>query len=281
MLLRSCEGGEVMGYYVTVEEDVNLFVEDVGPKDGKPILFIHGWPVNHRMFEYQLDFLPRMGFRCYAVDLRGYGKSDRPWEGYGYNRMADDIRAVIETLDLEYFTLAGFSMGGAISIRYMSRYSGDRVARLALFGAAAPRFSRQPDFPHGMPVEDINKLIEQTYQDRPQMVSSFGGIFFARYVTPSFQNWFHGLGLEAAGHATALGLIALRDEDLREDLAKIDVPTVIMHGMQDKVCPFSLAELMHAGIKGSELIPFRYSGHGLFYCEQDKFLKELVRFIRQ
>lgn len=84
-----------MGYYITVERDINLYVEDINPGNGKPILFIHGRPVNHEMYEYQFDQLPKMGYRCIGVDLRGYGKSDRPWTGYTYDRMADDIRAVM------------------------------------------------------------------------------------------------------------------------------------------------------------------------------------------
>ncbi|MFC0270443.1 alpha/beta fold hydrolase [Metabacillus herbersteinensis] len=268
-----------MGFYIRVEQTVNLYVEDLGPKDGQPILFIHGWPVNHKMFEYQYNQLPKKGYRCIGVDLRGFGKSDQPWEGYTYNRFADDIRAVVDALQLKNFILVGFSMGGAIAIRYMARHLGHQVSKLALFGAAAPVFTKRPDFPYGMAKEDVNKLIKETYRDRPKMLSDFGDIFFARCVTESFKNWFHGLGLEASGHGTAMSAIALRDEDLRGDLSKINVPTAIFHGVQDKVCPFELAEAMHAGIKGSELIPFHYSGHGLFYCELEKFNSELVQFI--
>jgi non-heme chloroperoxidase len=268
-----------MGYYITVEQNVNIFVEDIDPGYGKPILFLHGWPANHKMFEYQYNQLPKLGYRCIGVDYRGFGKSDRPWKGYSYNRLADDIRIVVDTLRLEDVTLAGHSMGGAIAIRYMARHAGHKVSKLALLAAAAPVFTQRPDYPYGITKEEVNKLIEGTYTDRPKMLDDFGNIFFARYLTESFKDWFHGLGIEASGHATAMCAISLRDEDLREDLSKINVPTGIFHGKQDKICPFVLAELMHAGIKGSELIPFKYSGHGLFYCELEKFNQELVRFI--
>lgn len=268
-----------MGYYITVERNVNLFVEDIDPGNGKPILFIHGWPVNHKMFEYQFNELPKLGYRCIGMDLRGYGQSDRPWGGYTYDRMADDVRAVVETLGLDQFTLAGFSIGGAIAIRYMARYPEHRVSKLALFAAAAPVYIRKPDYPHGANKEDVNKMIQAVYTDRPQVVSSFGDIFFARYVTDSFKDWFNHMGLEASGHATAQGLIALRDEDLRNDLPKINVPTAIFHGEQDKVCPFAFAGEQQAGIRGSVLVPFPLSGHGLFYCEKDKFNRELIHFI--
>lgn len=268
-----------MGYYVKVEDDVHIFVEDSNPGADKTILFIHGWPANHNMFEYQFDHLPAMGYRCIGIDIRGFGKSSRPWDGYSYDRLADDVRVIIDTLELKDITLAGHSMGGAIAIRYMARHEGYGVAKLALFGAAAPVFTQRPNFPYGKTIEEVNTLIDNTYTDRPNMLRDFGNIFFARYLTDSFQNWFQGLGLEASGNATAKCLVSLRDEDLRRDLPLIHVPTAIFHGKQDKVCPFVLAELMHEIIKNSRLIPFQYSGHGLFYCELEKFNQDLVQFI--
>ncbi|WP_342542698.1 alpha/beta hydrolase [Paenisporosarcina sp. FSL H8-0542] len=276
---KLCNGGRKIGYYITVEENVNIYVEDLNPGNGKPILFLHGWPANHKMFEYQFDQLPAMGYRCIGIDHRGFGKSDRPWDGYNYDRMADDVRVIIDTLQLEDVILAGHSMGGAIAIRYMARHEGHKISKLALFGAAAPSFTERPDFLYGKTTEEVNQLIQETYTNRPQMLAGFGDVFFARYLTESFIDWFQSLGLEASGHATAMCLLALRDEDLRNDLAEIHVPTAIFHGKQDKVCPYVLGELMHEGIKGSELIPFYYSGHGLFYCEMKKFNRELVRFI--
>ncbi len=91
-----------MAYYIQIDNNVNIFVEDIG--NGKPVLFIHGWPVNHIMYEYQLDVLPEYGIRCIALDLRGFGKSDRPFSSYSYNEMADDIRGVIDTLKLTNLT---------------------------------------------------------------------------------------------------------------------------------------------------------------------------------
>ena len=279
ILRKNDSGGNLIGYYITVEQDVQIFVEDADPGNGKPVLFLHGWPANHKMFEYQFNQLPKMGFRCIGVDFRGFGESDRPWTGYNYNRMADDIRAVIDALNLEDVILAGHSMGGAIAIRYMARHAGHKISKLALFGAAAPVFTKRPDYPYGKSKEEVDLLIQETYTNRPQMLAGFGDIFFARYLTESFIDWFQSLGLEASGHATAMCLVSLRDEDLRQDLTEINVPTAIFHGKQDKVCPYVFGELMHAEIKGSELIPFNYSGHGLFYCEMKKFNRELIRFM--
>lgn len=265
--------------YIEVERGVQLYMEDLDPRLGKTVLFIHGWPVNRNMFEYQFDVLPSYGFRCIGMDLRGFGRSDRPWDGYAYDRLADDLLAVIKALKLREISLVGFSVGGAISIRYMARHSGYRISRLALVSSASPVFVKRPDYPYGLPAEEVNGLIAQTYQDRPKMLRDFGSIFFASAVSPEFMNWFHGLGLEASGHATAMVLASLRDEDLRGDLDQIRVPTGIFHGVKDRVVPFQSALETQKAIAGSELYPFENSGHGVFYDELLKFNNTLTIFL--
>lgn len=121
-----------MGYFIEAEPSVNLYVEDINPQSGKAIVFLHGWPLSHLQFEYQFDDLSRKGYRCIGIDWRGFGRSDKPATGYNYNRLADDIRAVVEALQLNNFTLAGHSTGGAIALRYMSRYRGAGVSKLVL-----------------------------------------------------------------------------------------------------------------------------------------------------
>jgi len=265
--------------YIEVEKGVNIFIEDLNPGTGKTVLFLHGWPVNHNMFEYQYTQLPRCDFRCIGMDLRGFGNSDRPWEGYCYDRLAEDVHIVIESLDIENLILVGFSMGGAIAARYMARYSGNKVSKLALVSAAIPVFTKRPNYPFGLPKEEVNKLIYQTYTDRPKMVSEFGKTFFASNVSPAFRNWFNGLGFDASGHATAMTAIALRDEDLRQDLPKIDVPTGIFHGELDQIVPFPSALQAHRLIKKSLLFPFNRSGHGVFYDELEKFNYYFTQFL--
>jgi non-heme chloroperoxidase len=268
-----------VGYYVRVEPDVKIYVEDVNPEGKKTIFFIHGWPANHNLFEYQFNELPKMGYRCIGIDLRGFGKSDKPWKGYSYNSLADDIREIVDALRLRNFTLAGHSVGGAISIRYMSRHNGYGVSKLALIAAAAPSFTSSPDFPYGLTKEEVSKIIQDTYNDRPKMLQGFGDMFFFQYVTGPFSQWFFQLGLQAAGHSTAAVAASLRDESLFSDIGKIQVPTVILHGIHDKVCPFQLAEALKEGIKNSNLVSFENSGHGLIWEERDKFNKELTQFI--
>jgi non-heme chloroperoxidase len=255
-------------------------VEDINRESGKPILFLHGWPANHKMFEYQFNQLPRMGYRCIGMDLRGFGKSDKPWSGYDYNRMADDVRGVMEALKLQNITLAGHSTGGAIAIRYMARHNGYGISKLALLAAAAPSVIERPYFPYGLKREDVLNIITGTYNDRPDMLRGFGDMFFFQHVTEPFSEWFFQMGIEAASWSTAaVAATWLNEESLFYDMGKINVPTLILHGIHDKVCRFPLAEAQRQGIKNSRLVPFKNSGHGLFWEERDKFNNELVQFI--
>ncbi len=267
------------GTMIRVEPNVSVYVNDANPSGKNPILFLHGWPLSYECYEYQFDELLRMNYRCIGMDLRGFGQSDKPAKGYDYNRMADDIRQVIDTLGVTNLVLAGHSMGGAIAIRYMARHRAANVSKLALFAAAAPSFTRSAQFPYGMTKEQVDQYIQLTYNDRPQMLHNFGSLFFFRYITQPFSVWFNGLGLAAAGWATANCLISLRDETLFADLGKITVPTLILHGIHDQICPYEMGVAQHNAISNSVLIPFEHSGHGLFYDERDKFNKELLQFI--
>lgn len=269
-----------MGYFVRVEPDVGIYVEDINRRSGKTILFIHGWPANHKMFEYQFNQLSQMGYRCIGMDIRGFGHSDKPWGGYGYDRLADDVRGVVEALKLRNFTLAGHSTGGAIAIRYMARHQGYGVSKLALLAAAAPSVIQRPYFPYGLTKEDVLEIIQGTYNDRPKMLREFGDMFFFQYVTEPFSDWFFQMGLQAASWSTAaVAATWLNEERLFDDLGKIHVPTLILHGIHDKVCHFPLAEAQKQGIRNSKLVPFENSGHGLFWEERNRFNKELAQFI--
>jgi len=271
-----------VGYYIKVEQNVKIYVEDVNPDSKKTILFLHGWPGSHKLFEYQFDELPRLGYRCIGIDTRGFGNSDKPFEGYDYDRLAEDVRLVIEALNIQDITLAGHSTGGAIAIRYMARFKEYGVSKLALFAAAAPSLIKRPNFPYGLDKEVVIKIIQGTYTDRPKMLCDFGDIFFFQKVTEALSDWFFQLGLQAAGYATgAIANTWLGEEKLFSDLKKIKVPTLILHGIHDKVVPFQLAEVQEQGIKNSKLVPLEFSGHASFYDEKDKFNKELMKFIEE
>ncbi|GAF14792.1 LOW QUALITY PROTEIN: non-heme chloroperoxidase [Bacillus sp. JCM 19046] len=268
-----------MAHRIEVEHGTHLFVEDIG--SGQPVIFLHGWPVNHKMFEHQIATLPEQGFRFIGVDLRGYGQSDKPAHGYDYDRMADDLRVVIDKLDLKESVLCGFSMGGAIAIRYMAKHGGKGVSRLALMGAAAPVFTQRTDFEYGLPKENVDGLIDGAYADRANMLVDFGDLFFGKEPSEAFNGWFHSLGMELGPHATIESARTLRDEDLRNDLHTIAVPTAIMHGRNDQICPFELAEQMEKGIEDATIIPFEESGHSLFHDEPEKFNDVLLQFISE
>jgi non-heme chloroperoxidase len=270
-----------LGYYVKVEPNVKIYVEDLNPDGKKTILFLHGWPGSHKLFEYQFNQLPKMGYRCVGIDTRGFGNSDKPWGGYDFNRLSDDVRCVIDALGLQDITLAGHSNGGAIAVRYMARHKGYGVSKLALFAAVAPSLIKRPNFPYGLDKETVVQLIQGTNVDRPNMLRGFGDIFFFQHITQAFSDWFFQLGLQAAGWATAAIANTWIEEVLFSDLATINVPTLIIHGIHDKVVPFQLGEIQNKSIKNSRLIPFNYSGHAAFYDQKDKFNEELVKFVEE
>lgn len=268
-----------MGYYINGEANVKLFVEDINPFGSKTILFLHGWPGSHRLFEYQFNQLPKMGFRCIGIDTRGFGKSDKPWSGYDYNTLADDVRLVIDTLKLQDITLAGHSTGGAIAIRYMSRHHGHGVSNLALFAAAAPSLIKRNNFPYGLDLKTVEQIITNSLNDRPNMLRNFGEIFFFQHTSEALSDWFFQLGLEAASWATVAIANTWLEEVLFQDLRSISIPTLIIHGIHDKVVPFTLGQIQNQSISNSELIPFHYSGHATFYDERERFNKELSSFM--
>jgi len=232
------------------------------------------------MYEYQYNDLINKNFRVIGITLRGFGKSDKPYGSYNYDVLALDIKKVLDKLDIEDAILVGFSMGGAVVIRYVSAYKGARIAKLVLCGAAVPIWTQRNDFPFNLTKSAVDDLIELNYKDRPKLLSDFAKIFSASKTSlnKGIGNWLNGICLSASSYATAECLVALRDTDLRSDLLNITIPTLIMHGQKDKICSFDLAEQMRAGITNSHLVVFKKSGHSLFLEETDKFNSELIKF---
>lgn len=269
-----------MGYYITVEPNVQVYVEDLNEKSSETILFLHGWPGDHNLFEYQFEYFSKMGYRCIGLDQRGFGLSDKPLEGYDYDRLSDDLKCVIDELKLENITLLGHSTGGAIAIRYMARHDECSVSKLILCAAAAPSLIKRSYFRYGLREEVVKDIINQTYIDRPKMLTDFSKMFFYRPISKPFSDWFFSLGLKAAGWSTAaIANTWLDEESLFLDMKKISVPTLILHGIHDRVCLFPLAEQQNKLIKDSKLVKMTNSGHGLFYDEREKFNKEVKCFI--
>ncbi len=271
-----------MGFYIGVEPNVKIYVEDINPAGNKTILFIHGWPGNHNLFEYQFNQLPKMGYRCIGIDCRGFGLSDKPWTGYDYNRLSDDIRNVVDALGLQNFTLGGHSTGGAICVRYMARHNGWGVSKLALFAAAAPSLVQRPYFPYGLQKQAVINIIQGTYNDRPSMLREFGKMIFFNPVSGPLSDWIFQLGLQAANWSTAaIANTWLDEEGLFNDLRTINVPTLILHGINDQVCLYPLAIAQKNSIRKSKLVPFEACGHFLFYDQRERFNKELIEFMEE
>ncbi|MCX6257325.1 MAG: alpha/beta hydrolase [Bacteroidia bacterium] len=264
--------------YIEVEPNVRLHITDAG--EGRPVVLIPGWPLSDEMYEYQYNDLINKNFRVIGITLRGFGKSDKPYGAYDYDVHASDIKKILSKLEIKDAVLGGFSMGGAIAIRFASEDNGTHVSKLALFGAAAPIWTQRSDFQYNLPKSAVDDLISLNYKDRPKLLSNFGKIFSATAtaLNEGIGNWLYGINLSASSYATAQCLIALRDTDLRKDLKKIKIPTLIMHGKKDKICSFDLAEQMKAGISDSYIIAFEHSGHSLFLEETEKFNAELVKF---
>jgi pimeloyl-ACP methyl ester carboxylesterase len=264
--------------------NVRLHVEDWG--QGQPVVFLHGWPLSHEMFEYQINQLGNE-FRCILIDRRGFGKSDQPWSGYDYDTLADDIQAVLEALDLNGVILVGFSMGGAEALRHLSRHGSNRISKLVLLGAAAPRLLKAPDFEEGVDKSVFDEMIENIIQDRAAFVESFSKDFFGATIlnTPlssKLMDWFHSLIMKSSPRAFINCILTFSQADLRDDLAKVDVPTLIIHGTADKIVPYDLtARAMHQEIAGSRLISYEDAPHGFFYTEWPQLNRDLEAFIKE
>jgi non-heme chloroperoxidase len=272
--------GAARAEYIEVEPEVRLHITDGG--EGRPIVLIHGWPLSDEMYEYQYNDLINKKFRVIGITLRGFGKSDKPFGNYNYDVHVEDIKNILCKLDVKDAVLVGFSMGGAISIRYVSMDEGSHVSKLVLCGAAAPVWTQRPDFPYNLPKNVVDDLIALNYKDRPKLLSNFAKIFSATETSlnEGMVGWLNGIGLSASSHATAQCLVALRDTDLRPDMKKIKIPTLILHGKKDKICSFDLAGQMKLGIQNSQLVVFENSGHSMFLEETDKFNSELIKFAR-
>lgn len=264
-------------------ESVKLFYEDLGT--GKPVVFIHGWPLNHEMWEYQLAELPKNNFRCIAYDRRGFGKSDRPWEKYDYDTLADDLKAVLDQLDLHQVTLVGFSMGGGEVVRYISKYGTQRVKKVVLISSVTPFILKTKDNPEGVEKKVFDGMVEKLTIDRPAFLADFGKQFYGvnmlhNAVSQPLLDWNQMLCLTSSAKATVDCVRSFSESDFRADLKKINVPTLIIHGDEDKTVPIAIS-----GDKTAELLPhakyivYQDAPHGLFITEKEKLNEDLIDFI--
>lgn len=258
-------------FYVNSTDGVKIAVYDYNCGGTETVLLVHGWPLSHEIYEYQIPILVRMGYRVVALDLRGFGMSDVPGCGYSYDQMAADIHQVVKRLRLWSFTLVGFSMGGAISLRYMRLFRGYGVKKLILLAAAAPCWTQCPGFPYGLTREAVDEIICQIETDRAQYAEKFSQQLFASPHSACIIDWFRQTAMSASAIGTIECALSLRDEDGRDDLCYVHVPTVIIHGEKDVVVSNELAEIQYECISGSSLYTLKESGHGIMYDELEKF----------
>lgn len=264
---------------------VKLFYEDLGR--GKPVVFIHGWPLNHAMWEYQLSELPMHNFRCIAYDRRGFGKSDYPWENYDYDTLADDLKALLDHLHLTEVTLVGFSMGGGEIARYIGKYGTDKISKVVLISSVTPFMLKTDGNPEGVDNEVFDEMIENIEKDRPAFLENFGKQFygvslFNEAISESMLAWNQALCLMSSHKATTDCVRSFSQTDFRDDLLKITVPTLIIHGDADKIVPIEVS-----GNRTAKMIPhakytvYEDAPHGLFITEKDQLNVDLINFIEE
>ena len=265
------------------EAPVSIYYEDSGT--GLPVVFIHGWPLNGSMWEYQVTQLPQQGLRCITYDRRGFGKSDRPFGCYGYNTLAGDLKALLDELDLHEVTLVGFSMGGGEIAKYFSLYGGERVAKVVLISAVVPYMLQTEDNPDGVPQEAFDKMLKEMTDDRPGFLEEFNKDFYGvellnQPVTSAYLANALTQGLNASPIATIECAKSFSSTDFRDDVPKINVPTLIIHGDKDKTVPIkATAEQAVENIKGAVLKVYEGAPHGLWFTEKDKLNQDLIDFI--
>jgi non-heme chloroperoxidase len=262
---------------------VELFYEDIG--NGSPVILIHGWPLTHAMWEYQLYPLTHNGYRVISYDRRGFGYSSKPAEGYDYDTLADDLRALIDGLDLDNVTLVGFSMGGGEVARYMSRHQGHNVSRVAFIGSVTPMLLKGPDNREGVERDVFAKMYDQVQHDRFEFLENFGKLFFGdttlrHPASRDTMRWSQSLAEMASPIATMKCIEAFSMTDFRQDLASIDVPTLIIHGKADKVVPYEAsAKWASAMLPNAECRIYDDGPHALTFTHKDQLNTDLLGFL--
>jgi non-heme chloroperoxidase len=262
--------GMTRSSFIETEDGASLFHVDWG--SGKPVVFTHAWGLNADIWEYQLVELADQGLRCVAYDRRGHGRSSDPGRGYDYDRLADDLAAVIDRLDLREVTLVAHSMGNGEAVRYLKRHGSARIARLVMLSTIPPQST-----------SDFGSLIAGLKQDRPAFlakgVTAFTGGHSA--VSPAMTEWIVAQFLRASPKATIDCMRAIAGGDFRADLRAVTVPTLIAHGDKDVVNPLDTTARKAAElIPGSMLKVYEGAPHGLVITHRDRLAQEILAFAR-
>ena len=263
---------------------VKLHYQDFG--EGAPVVLIHGWPLSGRTWEPQVADLVNAGFRVITYDRRGFGASSQPWSGYDYDSLARDLNELITELELQDVSLVGFSMGGGEVARYIGTY-GAAFIRCAVFAAAVPPFLlKGTSNPEGaVTEEDVLKKEQAVLEDRMHLIDEFTHKFFsnaegALLVSEAQREYAKTIAAFASPKGTHSCIGSFSRTDFREDLQKINVPTLVIHGDSDRIVPMEVSGLRtHQMVQGSEMHVIRNGPHGCNLSHAQEFNRVLIDFI--
>ena len=269
---------------ITAKDGTTIYYKDWGT--GPVLTFSHGWPLNSDAWDGQMLFFAQNGFRAVAHDRRGHGRSSQTSSGNDMNGYADDLAAVIDALDLRDVTLVGHSTGGGEVVRYITRHGTKRVVRAVLIAAVPPLMLKTPANPEGLPMEVFDTLRASAASDRSQFYKDLAVQFYganrpgakvSQGVLDQFWLWSMQAGLKNAYDS----IKAFSETDFTEELKKIDVPTLVMHGEDDQIVPVKDSAKKSARlIKGAKEIYYPGAPHGLTATLQDQVNRDLLAFLK-
>lgn len=266
------------------DQPVNLYYEVQG--NGKPVVLIHGWPLSGRAWESQLFALVEAGYQVITYDRRGFGQSSKPWEGYDYDTLAQDLKALMDELDLQDATIVGFSMGGGEVARYLGQFGSKRVSKAVLASAVPPYLFKADDNPDGgLEEADVQEFLDGVRGDRIAFLNDFTKNFFTPkdgklLVSKPQRLYNRDIASYASAKATYDCVKAFAYTDFRDDLKAFDVPTLVIHGDADQIVPLEVSgERSHEMIADSQLHVVKGGPHGINVTHAKEFNKALIEFL--
>ncbi|WP_430240730.1 alpha/beta fold hydrolase [Neorhizobium sp. DAR64861/K0K2] len=271
---------------ITTRDGTQLYVKDWGPKTGRPVIMMHGWPLTSDTWDDFAVVAADAGFRAISYDRRGFGRSEQPWDGYEYDTLAYDLADVIEATGAQDAALFGFSMGGGEVARYMSRHGGKGVSKAALIASVVPYMAQTPDNPDGVPQSVFDEMTAGMKEDRAHFfhgfLKSFYGVgVFTGSVSEAVLDWSFQQTMMAGLRPTLACAKAFSSTDFRPDLPSFKVPTLIIHGTGDQTVPIETSgRAAAAAIPGATLIEYEGAPHGLFASNKQQLTDDLMAFLR-